>query len=278
MTPCVTTLNVRRAGLLLAFVASSCSEEGLPSPASMGDDPGRVSTRTADGDASDRAMLLDAAAAAGLADRSTVRRAVARAAVRSLLRAEVEAKTSVSEVAARARYEAQRGRFVGKERRNVTHLLVPVDGAAPELTRRGAREAAERALQSALSGQAAKVFEAWTEQPPAPGARVEPLGAFDRDAPFVAPFLEACFAMDEAGVLRHIVETEFGFHVIWLRDIQPPLVLSFEDVREQITSELLVSRRAERLAGLIAQSRKRARPVLYDDTTLGQGGASRPGM
>lgn len=64
----------------------------------------------------------------------------------------------------------------------------------------------------------------------------EELGYFGRGR-MVPEFEEAAFAM-EVGEIKGPVETNFGFHIIYVYDREEEEVPSFEDVRDQIEEEL----------------------------------------
>lgn len=90
------------------------------------------------------------------------------------------------------------------------------------------------------------------------GARGGDLGWFTRDA-HTAKFDAAAFTL-KPGQLSDIVETEYGFHLIYVSAHQPEHTRRFDEVRARIEQQLLARRRAERLTAWL-EARRRAADV-----------------
>lgn len=99
------------------------------------------------------------------------------------------------------------------------HLLVKYAGskrAGPNVTRTR-EEACLRAQEaySKLEGGAsfAEVVKEYSEEPGA-ATREGAVGSFDRSGRMAAPFVDATMEL-KVGEVSHVVETDFGFHVIY---------------------------------------------------------------
>jgi len=73
----------------------------------------------------------------------------------------------------------------------------------------------------------------------------------------VKEFDEAAFSM-KVGELSDVVETQFGFHVIYKNDEQPESIPDFAEVREKVLDLLRHQRRGEALAAHVAELREKA--------------------
>ncbi|HZG45054.1 MAG TPA: peptidyl-prolyl cis-trans isomerase [Allosphingosinicella sp.] len=145
------------------------------------------------------------------------------------------AKAVTDEAALRQRYEQEKGRFMSAEQRLASHILI----AAP---------ADDAAAQAAAQKKAA----ALAEQAKRPGADFAALARANSEDPgskdsggdlswvekgvMVKPFEDALFSM-QAGEVRGPVKTDFGYHVLQLREIKPGEGRSFEEVREELARE-----------------------------------------
>ncbi len=140
------------------------------------------------------------------------------------------------EAALKARYEQETSRFVQPEQRLVSHILIKLDANATP-----AQVAAAKAKAEALAADARK-----------PGADFAALARANSDdagsktsggdlgwigkGSMPTAFDQALFAM-QAGQISAPVRTDFGWHVIDLREIKPGSQVSFEQARPQLLAE-----------------------------------------
>lgn len=150
---------------------------------------------------------------------------------------EVAADTPVDEAEARAHFEQVKSRFATAERRLASHILVEVPA--------GADEAAQQAAQKKAADIAAKAQ--------APGADFAALARENSDDPgskdgggdlgwvekgmMAGPFEDALFGM-QAGAVSAPVRTDFGWHVLQLREVDAGKPVAFEDVRADMEKEV----------------------------------------
>jgi peptidyl-prolyl cis-trans isomerase D len=134
------------------------------------------------------------------------------------------------------RYEQEKAKFQEPEQRLASHILVKVDAKAD-----AAAQAAAKARADAIAAQAR-----------APGADFAALARKDSDdtgskdaggdlgwvvkGMMVKPFEDALFAMEQ-GTIVGPVKTEFGWHVLQLREVKPGRQTPFEDARAQLAKE-----------------------------------------
>ncbi len=134
------------------------------------------------------------------------------------------------------RYEQEKARFQEPEQRLTSHILVKVDAKAD-----AAAQAAARARAEAIAAAAR-----------APGADFAALARKDSDdtgskdaggdlgwvveGMMTKPFEDALFKMQQ-GDIAGPVKTEFGWHVLQLREVKAGRQTPFEDARAQLAKE-----------------------------------------
>lgn len=136
----------------------------------------------------------------------------------------------------RARYAQEQARFVEADQRLASHLLVRVeegaDAAAQAAAERKAKALAEQARKP--GADFAALVRANSDDAGSKDAGGD-LGWIEKGM-MEGPFEDALFAM-EAGAVQGPVKTDFGWHVIQLREARSGTQVPFEDVREQLASE-----------------------------------------
>jgi peptidyl-prolyl cis-trans isomerase D len=143
---------------------------------------------------------------------------------------------TTDEASLRQRYEQEKARFVQPEQRLASHILVKV----PE----GASAAAQKAAEAKAQQLAAQARQ--------PGADFAALARADSEdtgskagggdlgwvtkGQMVKPFEDALFAM-KPGDVSAPVKSQFGWHVIQLREVKAGAQTPFEQVRDQLAKE-----------------------------------------
>ncbi|MFZ5657661.1 MAG: peptidyl-prolyl cis-trans isomerase [Pseudomonadota bacterium] len=147
----------------------------------------------------------------------------------------------IDEAQLRAQYERERSRFAVQEQRLASHILVEVPKDAPAAAVQAARaEAAKLAAQARAGGDFAALARASSDDPGSKSAGGD-LGWVGRGM-MAGPFEDTLFSM-QAGQVSEPVRTEFGWHVIQLRQVQAGQQQSFEQAREALAAELMESER-----------------------------------
>ena len=201
----------------------------------------------------DLELIAEEARARGLAEDPGIQRFVDRTASRLLLRRSIEEEVtalSIPEERFRDAFASASSRFSKPERRDAEHFLArPAENG--DLSQ--ARRLAERVLAEArVSEEPHAVFTRISQEVADDArARVEDLGEFRSDAALVQPFLDAAFSVTEPGVVPRVVQTEFGFHVIHVRAVLPPLEIEYEEARGLLEDEVVLAERRARLEQLL---------------------------
>ena len=141
------------------------------------------------------------------------------------------------EAALRQRYEQEKARFVEPEQRLASHILIQVEPGADAAARKAAEEKA-----AAIAAEARKPgadFAALAREDSDDTGSKESggdLGWVAHDGGMVKPFEDALFAM-QPGDVSEPVKTDFGWHVIKLREVRSGKQTSFEEARAQLEGE-----------------------------------------
>lgn len=193
----------------------------------------------------------------GYGTRPDVQRETRRATVQTLLATiEVEHPPSaIDDAALRAAYDAAGERFVVPEKRSSEHVLVRVSDASRE--REARRVASALLAELERDSTVLETLRTQTEREGFP-LLVEDVPDVARDGSVEAGFEEVLFSGDAPGLRSELARTSFGWHVVFVREIQPRQVRSFEEVREELREELTNRRRFEALIALLDRLRAEA--------------------
>ena len=140
------------------------------------------------------------------------------------------------EATLRKLYEDQKARFVEPEQRLASHILISAgdDAAAQKAAEEKAKHLADEAR--AANADFAALAKANSEDPGSKDAGGD-LGWVEKGV-MTKSFEDALFAA-KAGDVIGPVKTEFGWHVIKLREVKGGEGRSFEQVRDQLAAEQL---------------------------------------
>lgn len=145
-------------------------------------------------------------------------------------------ETVDDEAALRQRYEQEKSRFMSAEQRLASHILISVPADADAATRAAAEKTAtELSAQARAPGADFAALAKANSQDPGSRDSGGDLGWVEQGA-MVKPFEDALFAM-KAGEVRGPVATDFGYHVLQLREVKGGQGKSFEDVRDELSAE-----------------------------------------
>lgn len=133
----------------------------------------------------------------------------------------------VEEEVLRQRYEEQKDNLTTEPEWQLSHILIP-EKPDPEK----ARQQAEEILKRAQSGES---FEELAKQFSTDLLSKEKGGdlGFLKKGQMAKPVEEAVTAM-QAGEIKGVVKSQFGYHILKLLDAKPPHTPAFEEVRQQL--------------------------------------------
>ncbi|MCG7552371.1 SurA N-terminal domain-containing protein [Pseudoalteromonas sp. Of11M-6] len=138
----------------------------------------------------------------------------------------------VTEEALKTYYEEQKNQYLEPERRRVSHILVDASEDAE-----AAKQKADEILAELNNGADFAVIAEEKSDDVVSAELGGDLDWIERDMMDPA-FEDAAFALAAVGDVSGVVESEFGFHIIKLTDIQRQQAQSFEDVKDNLRAEL----------------------------------------
>lgn len=145
-------------------------------------------------------------------------------------------KLKPSEEELKSYYEANKSSFVQPEKRRASHILIRLDAKTPEAKEKAKKEA-EKILAELKQGADFAELAKKYSQDPGSAKQGGDLGFFEQGM-MVKPFDDAVFSMKK-GELKGPIETDFGYHIIKLTDIQPKKVLPYDEVKDRVKQQWL---------------------------------------
>jgi peptidyl-prolyl cis-trans isomerase D len=143
-----------------------------------------------------------------------------------------------------ALYEERSGLYNVPEKIRARHILFAVPAGSDEAAVEKVKSEAEQALASLKSGGDFAALASQRSDDPGSKSQGGDLGFFGRGQ-MVPPFEEAAFALQQPGQLSDVIRTTYGFHIIRLEERQPATSRSFDEVSEELASELLTTEAAK---------------------------------
>jgi peptidyl-prolyl cis-trans isomerase C len=134
---------------------------------------------------------------------------------------------------AEERYRIKPEEFRTPEQVHAFHVLVDTKTRSEEEASARAGEVRRRALAGADFGGLASEFS----DDPSTKNNQGDLGFFGRGS-MVKPFEDAAFALEKPGDISPVVKTQFGYHVILLREKQPARQKSFAEVKDALIEQI----------------------------------------
>jgi peptidyl-prolyl cis-trans isomerase D len=142
--------------------------------------------------------------------------------------------TAADEATLRKRFADEKARFATPETRLASHILIAADGKDPAALKAAEAKATRIAAEAKAPGADFAALAKANSDDTGSKSTGGDLGWVERGA-MVKPFEDALFAM-KTGEISGPVKTEFGFHVLQLREQKGGQERSFEEVRDQLAA------------------------------------------
>jgi peptidyl-prolyl cis-trans isomerase D len=162
----------------------------------------------------------------------------------------------------KARFEEQKARFITPETRLASHILIVADAQAPEADVETARQQAEALATRAIEGEDFAELASEHSQDSGSAAEGGDLGWVEPGF-MVQAFEDGLYALSLENPISQPVQTGFGWHVIFLRDIRPSEGMTFTEAREVLLDEY----KAEADERRFIEQADRLVDIIYEDPT-----------
>lgn len=157
-------------------------------------------------------------------------------------------------------YEENPNNFIKPERVRASHILVSVPKDADEKQKKELKKKAEVILKELKNG--AKFEDLAKEKSDCPSKeKGGDLGFFTKGQ-MVKPFEDAAFSL-KTNTLSNIVESEFGYHIILVKDHLPEEKIKFEDSKDKIQGFLESKKKQELIQKRLSELSSKAKIENY---------------
>ncbi len=173
----------------------------------------------------------------------------------------------------RARFEEQQTRFITPESRLASHILIELDPSAPEVDVETARQQAEALAERARAGEDFAELARENSQDLGSSEQGGDLGWVEPGF-MVQAFEDSLYELTLENPVSDPVQTGFGWHVIYLREIRPSEGMSYTEAREILVEEYLAEADERRFL----EQADRLVDIIYEDPTTLDAAANELGL
>ena len=173
----------------------------------------------------------------------------------------------------KGRFEEQKVRFVTPEARLASHILLEVDSAAAEVDIETAREQAEELAERARAGEDFAALATEYSQDVGSAADGGDLGWVEPGF-MVQAFEDGLYNLSGEGSISDPIQTGFGFHVIYLREIRPSEGMTYTEARDILVAEYVAEADERRYL----EQADRLVDIIYEDPTTLDAAADELGL
>jgi peptidyl-prolyl cis-trans isomerase D len=172
-----------------------------------------------------------------------------------------------------ALFEEQESRFISPETRLASHILIEVDSQAPELDIESARQQAEDLAVRARDGEEFITLARENSQDAGSAPDGGDLGWVEPGF-MVQAFEDALYELTLEAPISEPVQTGFGWHIIYLRDVRPAEGMTFTEARPTILAEYQADKDERRFL----EQADRLVDIIYEDPTTLDAAAEELGL
>lgn len=162
--------------------------------------------------------------------------------IASLIDEQVMKKVAVEDSEVADFYETNKEKFVEEESVEASHILIATRGLNEE-EKKAAKEKAEEILDLAIIGEDfAELAKKYSEGPTGPKGGY--LGWFTKGQ-MVKEFEAASFECTKGKVYPQLVESIYGYHIIYVQDKKEKTYIPYDEVKDELKENMLNQKRYE---------------------------------
>ena len=161
-----------------------------------------------------------------------------------------------------AEFEAQEARFITPEAREASHILIEIDSQAPEAELETARQQAEDLANRAIAGEDFAALAVEFSQDAGSAPQGGDLGWVEPGF-MVQAFEDGLYELTLENPVSQPVQSGFGWHVIYLREIRPAEGMTFAEARPVLLAEYQEEEDERRFI----EQADRLVDIIYEDPT-----------
>ncbi|MGX2981859.1 peptidyl-prolyl cis-trans isomerase [Helicobacter sp. 23-1045] len=167
------------------------------------------------------------------------------------MRKQIEA-VQVSDSEVKKHYNANKDKLIQPETAKARHILVATEKEAKDIIAELNKAGKNAESKFAELAKAKSADKGSAEQ----GGELPP---FAREGQMVAEFSKAAFALKPSTYTKKPVKTDFGYHIIYLKSIQPKGVVKYEEVKVQLENDLKLTKFRDIIAKRAQDLKKKAK-------------------
>ncbi|MGX3010673.1 peptidyl-prolyl cis-trans isomerase [Helicobacter sp. 23-1044] len=158
----------------------------------------------------------------------------------------------VSDSEVKKHYNANKDKLIQPETAKARHILVATEKEAKDIIAELNKAGKNAESKFAELAKAKSADKGSAEQ----GGELPP---FAREGQMVAEFSKAAFALKPTTYTKKPVKTDFGYHIIYLKSIQPKGVVKYEDIKPQLENDLKLNKIRDIIAKRAQDLKKKAK-------------------
>jgi len=173
----------------------------------------------------------------------------------------------------RARFEGQQSRFITPEARLASHILIEAESGAPAVEIETARQQAEDIAARVAAGEDFAELARELSQDVGSAEEGGDLGWVEPGF-MVQAFEDGLYELTLENPVSEPVQTGFGWHIIYLREIRPAEGMTFTEARDILAEEYMAEENERRFL----EQADRLVDIIYEDPTTLDAAANELGL